>query len=503
MASFDAILAQGRPFGDSSYIQGQMRAAFMRRLTDLAVDLPVAGDLRIALDTADHYVRYRMLGDPVVRAAIQQTLGHRIDGASVTLSLQECEEVLEAGRDSVWRGLDGPPCLTSLSDVHYLGNPTSTPWVWGMKQSADVFTRALDRLVTAEYKNSLCTPSATDVTVLQEATRLLRELVPLLSQSALGHVHVIGLFPGTGTWERVASSSQFRLTGAIFLNQTTLNNPWWVAEHLLHESLHQKLYDFRHGHSLLARDLADQLQGLVDSRTIVSLWNTPGLDDSNRWDSHRALAAFHVYVHLALFCSLAEQQAPRLRRVFGPVDAYPPMTSGRKAFDRARYLGESLRSVCMTDLGLAGQRLVEWLNSILEALDRRPAPAGAYLHLLLDRYLVEAAKVQQRPPSPDIAVQLRALAGIEGTTITDLLHRLVPQPEAIEFTAALTRHLGPTDGDAFTEVRRLIATTLERLARNGDILKPGPDPSARAPDEIIKGMIEGSSLILAATGAIV
>ncbi len=495
-------MARGRPFGDSSYIQGQMHAAFMRRLTDLAVDFPVAGDLRIALNTADHHTRYRVLGDPVVRAAIQQALGHRIDGASVTLSLQECGEVLEAGCDCVRRGVDGPPCLSHLSDARYIGDSTSAPWLWESKQFDDIFTTTFDRLVTTEYTNSLCTPSASDVAVLHKATQLLRELVPLLTQSALDHVHVIGLFSGAGNWARVASSSQFRLTGAIFLNQTTLNNPWWVAEHLLHESLHQKLYDFRHGHSMLARDLAGQLQGLVDSRTIVSLWNTPGLDDSNRWDSHRALAAFHVYVHLALFCSLAEQQAPRLRQAFGPVDASPPMTSGRKAFDRARYLGDRLRSTCMADLGLAGQRLVEWLNSILDALDHRPAPAGAYLHLLLDRYLLEAATVQQRRPSPEIVVQLGALASIEGTTISNLLHGLVPKPEAMEFTAALARHLAPNNADAFTEVRRLIATTLERLARNGDTLRPGSDPSGHTSDEIVTGMIEGASLILAATGVI-
>ncbi|MGW6404519.1 hypothetical protein [Streptomyces sp. NPDC055134] len=64
----------------------------------------------------------------------------------------------------------------------------------------------------------------------------------------------------------------------------------------------------------------------------MSLWNIPGLDGNNRWNAHRAMAAFHVYVHLALLCSLAEQHAPRLRDIYGPLDAPSPMTPSRKAF---------------------------------------------------------------------------------------------------------------------------------------------------------------------------
>ena len=188
------------------------------------------------------------------------------------------------------------------------------------------------------------------------------------------------------------------MTGAIFLNKELLRNPWWVAEHLLHESLHQKLYDFRHAHSLLTRDDAGKSALSDDVHTVVSLWNTPGLAASNVWGINRAVAAFHVYVHLALFCTLAEQRAPELEGVYGPVDAPPVMTSSRKAFERASYLGQSLRSSCWSELGLAGQRMVEWLSSILDAMDPSPPPPGSYLHLLLNRYLNEAADIKRDAP---------------------------------------------------------------------------------------------------------
>src|SRR5262249_2270341 len=150
--------------------------------------------------------------------------------------------------------------------------------------------------------------------------------------------------------------------------------------------------------------------------TVVSLWNTPGLDASNCWNTHRAVAAFHVYVHLALFCTLAEQRAPEFESVYGRLDAPPAMTNSRRAFERARYLGENLRSSCWPELGLAGRRLVEWLGSILDALDPSPPPFGSYLHLILDRYLMEAAKVQQKPPSGNLARQLAVLIRAEITS---------------------------------------------------------------------------------------
>lgn len=109
---------------------------------------------------------------------------------------------------------------------------------------------------------------------------------------------------------------------------------------------------------------------------MISLWNTPGLSASNSWDPHRSFAAFHVYVHLAYFCALAEERAPGLERAYGRLNVPPSMTDSSKAFARARYLGEKLQSACWPELGLAGQKMVDWLFSILNAIDPIPAPVG-------------------------------------------------------------------------------------------------------------------------------
>ena len=105
------------------------------------------------------------------------------------------------------------------------------------------------------------------------------------------------------------SSSQYLLGGAIFISESVLDSPWQIAEQLFHESLHQKLYDFRHAHTVLAQDSPNIDDHPARPSVVRSLWNYPG----NEWDSHQALAAFHVYVHLALLCTLAEQRATETR----------------------------------------------------------------------------------------------------------------------------------------------------------------------------------------------
>jgi hypothetical protein len=499
---FDAILSQGRPFGDSSYIQEQMQRAFKNRIEELGTSLLVARELSAVLNQADARGAYRVLGDPIVRGAVQQALWQILTGTHMALPLERCEDVL---RETILHlrtraALGSSPLESGEIKAPRLGPTSYMPWIWGGDRS-DVFGRAFEQIVEHEYGERLCTPSAEDIKLLQKSTRLLEELLPLLSRSALSHTRLVGVFPGTGNWQTVASSSQFRLTGVIFLNKATFKNPWWLAEHLLHESLHQKLYDFRHAHSLLARDDPNEANHPGDLRTIVSLWNTPGLSGSNVWDPHRAIAAFHVYVHLALFCTLAEQRAAGVEGVYGRIDdARPTMTASRRAFERARYLGENLRSSCWPELGLAGQRMVEWLSSILDALDPSPPPPGSYLHLLLDRYLNEAAKVERQALPRGVTAQLAEFVEDEVTFTRALLAAIGSQCEATEFS----RKYSKLEADAaFAQVRRLIAETLSRLAPDGYSIEPlSFGIAGKSADEMVSEMVERSSHKLAAIGAI-
>src|SRR5215471_2924715 len=120
---------------------------------------------------------------------------------------------------------------------------------------------------------------------------------------------------------------------------------------------------------------------------------------------------------------IAEEQAPELEQVYGPKLGRPGMINSRRALERAHFLGEQIKESCWDELGLAGKRLIEWLISVLNALDPEPPPKGAYIHLLLDRYRGEAQMAERKaqslinrcgleskiPIPPDFAQQLRNL----------------------------------------------------------------------------------------------
>ena len=207
--------------------------------------------------------------------------------------------------------------------------------------------------------------------MLANGAKLLCELLPLSSRSALSHAHLIAVFPSVGTWTGASSSSQFELSGTFFVSLDGLSSPWWVAEHLFHEALHQQMYDFRHGHTLFN----EQYMTREDGPRIHAIWNPPDSNGGNYWSIYRALAAFHVYVYTALLCRLAEQRARELESVYGPLDGPLTMCGSRKASERARYLAEQIRALCWQELGLAGKRFVDWFSSVLDVLDS-PRPPG-------------------------------------------------------------------------------------------------------------------------------
>jgi hypothetical protein len=487
------IFAKAPGFGDSNYIRDQLHASHERRLCKVADRLPVAGQLLEALEVASTPVRYRVIGDPIVRCAIQHAFVQLETGARYGLTLDDCEDVLRAAVLHVRDGNSLPPLAAGLTNIEYIGPESYHGWVWTENRPKDVFTEAFRYVIQREYGEFLTAPDSDQLATLVKATSLLGVLLPKLSPSALSHTHVIALFPPTGTWRGKGSSSQYRLSGVIFLNGGRLRNPWWVAEHLLHESLHQKLYDFRAGHSLLQPNYSRN-----DAPKVSSLWNTSTTKRTNRWDVDRVLAAFHVYVHLAFFCAMADSRATELESSYGPKHSWPHMTETRQALERAHYLGEKLRQVCWTELGPAGKSLVDWLASILEVYDSAPPPAGSYVHLLLDLYHRQAETVEsavskhRRSVPPEFSSQLAALSIHETDRIRQVLLALGAETKLREFDSALVKYSYNARGAAFPQVRRLILDTLQDVSPDGYRL-PIPPGSSEDPNQIVKQMVESSS----------
>jgi hypothetical protein len=489
----DDIFAEARGFGDSNYIHHQLHTSHERRLRKVADRLPVAGQLLEALEMASAPVRYRAIGDPIVRCAIQHAFVQLETGARYGLTLDDCEDVLRAAVLHVRNGNSLPPLASGLTNVEYIGPEAYHGWVWTEHSPRNVFAEAFRYVIQREYGESLAAPESDQLATLAKATDLLGVLLPKLSPSALSHTHVIALFPSTGAWKGKGSSSQYRLSGVIFLNGGRLRNPWWAAEHLLHESLHQKLYDFRAGHSLLQQDYFRS-----NAPKVSSLWNASTTSRTNRWDVDRVLAAFHVYVHLAFFCTVADSRTTDLEKFYGPKASWPHMTETHQALVRAHYLGEKLRELCWAELGPAGKSLADWLASILEVYDPAPPPAGSYVHLLLDLYRRQAETVESavstrhRPVPAEFLNQLAALSMDEADRIRQILLALRAETKLREFESALVKHSGKAPGAAFPQVRRLILDTLQDVSPDGYRL-PIPPSSPEDPNRIVRQMVESSS----------
>src|SRR6202142_2084475 len=452
-----ALFAQHQPFGDSDYLHEQLHVRYKNRLGKISEMLPIAGELARALDQANPYSQYRIIGDPVVRYTIHQALRHVWNGTQDGLALARYEEIFRETLGHLAGGTRGGPLESGGVEGRRLGTEPYHGAIWSENHRDDVFGRSFRRIVHDNFPGEpLCTPSAGDLARLAKGTQLLSALLPLCSRSAFGHTHMVVIVPNVGTWRQKASCSEFRISGTIFLNRDMLHNPWWVAEHLLHESLHQKLYDFRHTHSLMAEDLSPETPPTDGAAGILSIWNVGGTDRSNAWDTFRAVAAFHVYVPLALLCVLAERRKTELVKRFGAPDAsLPAMTHRREAFERAQYLGRQIKASCGRELGVAGRLFIDWLISILNAIDPAPPPPESpYLHLLIHRYMVEATLVANKKLSPELTSQLLTLVDDEAETIRRVLLAMRAEgPDLDRLKSAMARRPHEGAGGAFLAFR--------------------------------------------------
>ncbi|MDD5581033.1 MAG: hypothetical protein PHY16_17400 [Methylobacter sp.] len=175
----------------------------------------------------------------------------------------------------------------------------------------------------------------------------------------------------------------------------------------------------------------------------------------------RALAAFHVYVHLALLAIVAEQRAPSLEDSYGPIR----MVGSRTALARAHYLGEQLRALCWQELGQAGKQFVDWFSSILEVLDPTPPVPGSRIHLLFDHYWRAAREVGNFPSTaerPDIRDLLRTLTRDEVESARTVLTTM--NEDHRQFDDSLASYASDDPVTQFVSARLLIAETILNLS---------------------------------------
>ena len=455
----EQAMAGYQPFADASYILDQLRGRLIEALKELAPQLPSAQHLLEAVHShpGDHR---RLFAETTLRSAIAYAQRRLVADAPGKLPLSDCAEVLTAAARYVERGGTDTPLQDG--SLVALGAKPHHGWIWRDEHSDDAYGRAFRHVVLERYGMLPSTPDAGTIELLRAGAALLEELLPSVAPSALHHAHVIACVPPSGIFTGVQSSSQLSLGGMFFLRES-LGSPWWIAEHLLHESLHLKLYDLHHGHPLVQSNL-----NVDNAHPVIIPWNPPRRCGANRWYVWRVLVAFHVYVHLALLSTVAERRAPELQATYGPLS---DLVASHQARARARYLGRQLQALCWDTLEPAGQALADWLHSLLDTLDPAPAPEGATLHLYLDLYHRETDQLQQTLAG---AIQqttlhhdLAALARRDLASTRTILHDMDAHQELAKLETAVAQLTEPELAQRYPQIRRIIKTCLLEASLDG------------------------------------
>jgi hypothetical protein len=383
---------------------------------------------------------------------------------------------------------DSGPLVAELQACPRLGSAPYHGWVWcGEESDEGVFNRAFRYVLRREHFAPLCYPDSEAIEALRNGVEQLERVAPELARSTLSHTHLIALFSRSGPWEHTISSSQFRVVGVVFLARELLDNPWLTAEYILHESLHQKIYDLRHAHSILLSDVHPDEHTEGEPR-IVSLWNRVDAEGSNRWDLNRSLAALHVYTHVAVYASLAELASARDHAPPGFADKR--LVTAESAWRRASYLAEGVRRNYSDELGLAGRCLLDWSVQCLELIRRTPSGARLRASLLLERYAKEIDTLNS---------YLCKGTGHSTESIVALLdllnHEVIAGREVLvayrrpEWLDDLNQQLAPylasngtvASADSAPSVRHIIRKALERTVR---------DPDETQPRDLAHGLIQ-------------
>ena len=276
LALLEEVLARHRGFGDSVYPHEQMRDAHETYLTSVADRMSAAGRMLTVLEGAGAEERFRVLGSTVVRCAIHHAHSQLHGEGSVCLPLERCSAILDAATDLLAAGPVGClPLDAATTRSLRVGRRASDGAAWRMPTTDNILSSAFCELVRQNYG----VPAGADRVDLVRVRTGVGVIVPQCRQrpeSRSPGCRVPEQGPGRG----IGSSSQFRLTGTIFLSRELLDDPWTVAEQILHESLHQKLYDFRFGHKMLRPGEAGSPPALVRSP-----WNAFDAKRTNLWDT--------------------------------------------------------------------------------------------------------------------------------------------------------------------------------------------------------------------------
>lgn len=354
LCAIERDLAGHPVFGDTRGILDRVRALALMELEAVSRDRPLVKEIRKELrKEGNRQIASDVLDDPVLLRTTEDLLGGISRNGRSTPG--ETGEVFAAILEHLRHGTPGLPVAAGCRrHLHPYGS-TPAIAIWDPDAPDSVVKRRFEFLVDESLSSIfpgrsaiLGRPEPAFADALRQGCELLAHLLPELSASVFRHVRLIG-FIDDGT----PSLSGFSLPSVVFISGTPTRTPWETAEALLHEALHHKLLDFATTRSFLRED---------EVATVRVFWRK----DAVHFPLLRAYAAFHVYVHLAVFFARAEHMEGPLAGEFGTFPA-----DGRNletALGRAGYLGEELAAHADRWLASDGRRMFAWLRQALTRL---------------------------------------------------------------------------------------------------------------------------------------
>ncbi len=286
---------------------------------------------------------------------------------------------------------------------------------------------------------------------LKQGEEILAQLAPELWSSLIEHVRLVAILDTSdrSQWSKPTRSdvcqnvSTHAIPSTVFLSPSPLRTAWHAAEALLHEAAHKKLSDL-----VLTRSVFREGFDSENARLIRAPWNRHFSWNSANWSTDRALFAFHVYVHLALFFEMAVATNVECHRFGAPPPSFHKERT--RSLDRATYLGAKLRSDS-ADLGPDGRQLVTWLTDVLTTFGHED-DVTVFRRLLLDCYDRETQEIEGQLNTLDqsgyasVAIQ-EAAADRTETDVAQIVDHLV-HSEVVAAYRSLSV-LGEAKGPAF------------------------------------------------------
>jgi hypothetical protein len=348
----------------------------------LADRVPSIRDAASSLAAQPPDRRATIVDDPVVRFALHEAF-NQLKQDNLPAEPELLCAVFRALHERSLALTPKSPLEKEMPQSITMGRPGT--WVWCEDSSTMPFVTLFKRqfvdhcltntLTGQRREGELISPDTKLLKLLHDGCDLLLTLLPQLTMSALAHVRMIAWVRAHTADAAMQSGSARTIPGAVFLSIDHLHTPWSVAEALLHEAVHNKLFDL-----YSTRLILDSSYRAAGAANVLSPWNEHTTFQSNRWPLDQALAAFHVYVHLALFRAALEEREEELSDRFGVLDRTDKALTCWVAAQRARYLGEQLGALAQVGVsngrhvgfGLDGYGLIEWLLGELAVLETTP-----------------------------------------------------------------------------------------------------------------------------------